>query len=253
MRLLNNLMNRALPALLMASSVTLLTAGLLSYAPSAFGDRHTPEPEIAAGDPLLQPTPSPIGRPTPTPVELTSPTPSQPPFATPSPGTPAVGIASRIRIPSLDIDLPIVASDLVVPGNLDLYPLCDVATFMRGFVQPGQEGTTYIYGHAQREMFAPLLKASLTDNGASMIGALVEVYTSDNELHLYEISLVKRHATDLSLAIAPAGEHQLVLQTSEGPSGTVPKLQILARPLSVVPTSAAEANPEPHPRVCLPG
>ena len=250
MRLLKNLINRALPALLIASSVTLLTAGLLSYSPSAFGDWRTPEPEIGGGDPLLNPSASPVGQPTPTPVELTSPTPSQQPGETLNP---VIGVATRIRIPSLDIDLPVVPSDLVVPGNLDLYPLCDVATFMRGFVQPGQEGTTYIYGHAQRGMFAPLLKASLTDNGSSMIGALVEVYTSDNELHLYEISVVKRHATDLSLAVAPPGEHQLVLQTSEGPSGTVPKLQILARPLSVVPTSAAEANPEPHPRVCLPG
>lgn len=252
MRLLKNLINRALPALLIASSVTLLTAGLLSYSPSAFGDWRTPEPEIGGGDPLLKPSASPADQPTPTPVELTSPTP------TPSrqPGetlSPVVGIPSRIRIPSLDIDLPIVPSDIVVPGNEALYPLCDVAMFLRAFVLPGQEGTTYIYGHAQRGMFAPLLKASLIDNGSSMVGALVEVYTSDDQLHLYAISVVKRHAIDLSLAAAPPGEHQLILQTSEGPSGTVPKLQILALSVSVIPATAADANPVPHPRVCLPG
>jgi hypothetical protein len=101
-------------------------------------------------------------------------------------------------------------------------------------------------------MFAPLLTSSQQNNGASMIGALIEVYTSDNRLHLYELYRVKRHATDLSLADAPADTHILVLQTSEGVSGTIPKLQVAARPLSVVPASAADANPRPHPRVCLP-
>ena len=67
-----------------------------------------------------------------------------------------------------------------------------------------------------------------------MIGALVEVYTSDNKLHLYEIYRVKRHATDLSLARGSPGEQMLVLQTSEGVAGTVPKLQVAARPVSVV-------------------
>ena len=116
-----------------------------------------------------------------------------------------------------------------MPGNSGFYPLCDVATYMTGF-NPGQAGTTYIYGHAQDGMFAPLLHASKYNDGASMIGSLVEVYTADNKLHLYEISLVKRHATDLSITNIPAGTHQLVLQTSEGWHGHIPKLQIAARP-----------------------
>jgi sortase family protein len=260
MRKVVSFLDRLLPALLMASSVTLLTAGLLSYAPSAFGDWRTPEPELGGGDPLLTlppsstpvdltPSPSPTLDPNATPVPSDGP-PTQSPGTTPSPG--AFGPATRIRIPSLDIDLPVIPGDLVVPGNVDFYPLCDVAMFMREYVEPGEVGTTYVYAHAQRGMFAPLLKASLVDNGASMIGALIEVYTSDNKLHLYELTLVKRHATDLSLADAPPGEHQLVLQTSEGVSGTIPKLQVLARPLTVVPAGPAEANPRPRPRVCLP-
>ncbi|MEX2546443.1 MAG: sortase [Chloroflexota bacterium] len=288
--------DRLLPALLMASSVTLLTAGLLSYAPSAFGDWQTPEP-VLDGDPLLTPPPDTSGRPTtdasadpgtsatpaagetptttPTPVDLT-PTPSlttdpnatptssetapptfipgqtNPPGTKPTPRPQGRGFATRIRIPSLHIDLPVVAGDLIVPGNRDFYPLCDVAMFMREYVQPGETGATYIYAHAQRGMFAPLLKASQVNNGASMVGALIEVYTSDNKLHLYELYRVKRHATDLSLANAPAGAHMLVLQTSEGVSGTIPKLQVAARPLSVVPASASDANPRPRPRLCLP-
>jgi hypothetical protein len=260
-----NIVERSMPALLMATSVTLLTAGLLSYAPSAFGDWQTPAPELADGDPLL--TIAPDARPSGRPSAHTSsrpgpsdeePTPSGVPLnpsARPtSASTPAPdrGVASRIRIPSLGIDLPVVAGDLDVPGNQAFYPLCDVAMYMPDYVQPAEEGATYIYAHAQRGMFAPLLKASQSGDGAAMIGALIEVYSSDDVLHLYEIYEVKRHALDLSLATTNPGEHILVLQTSEGPSGTIPKLQVAARPLSVVTATHAEANPGPQPRVCLP-
>ena len=269
---LRTLLDRVVPALLIAGSVTLLTAGLMSYAPPTFGEGPTPEPLIGGGDPLFEETPAPgatdpPGESTPSPT----PTPPGPPVITPWPydphsidpgatiwppstptAPPLAGVASRITIPSLNIDLPVVPSDLVVRGNRDFYPLCDVAMHMRGFVQPGESGTTYIYAHAQRGMFLPMLRASLRNDGASMIGALVEVYSSDNQLHLYEIFRVKRHATDLSLTIVEPGVHQLVLQTSEGVSGTVPKLQVAARPIAVVPATAAEANPRPRPRVCLP-
>jgi sortase (surface protein transpeptidase) len=161
-------------------------------------------------------------------------------------------VATRVVIPSLDIDLPVVASDLDVAGNVGNYPLCDVAQYMTAFVNPGQAGTTYIYGHAQSGMFAPLLHASKYNDGASMIGALVQVYTNDSKLHLYEITKVKRHATDFSITRIPAGQHQLVLQTSEGWHGHIPKLQVAARPLTVLPASYSDAHPTPHPRVCLP-
>lgn len=243
----------------MAAGVTLLTFGLLSYTPSAFGDRQTSEPSIAGGDPLFSARPS-VVVPTATPLEIgPSATPARPqasparPQASQTPAPSSRGVASRIRIPSLQIDLPVIPGDLVVPGNHDLYPLCDVAMYMPEFMQPGERGTTYIYAHAQRGMFLPLLRASQVDDGSSLIGGLIEVYTTRNELHLYEIVQVKRHATDLSLATTPGNVEQLVLQTSEGPSGTVPKLQIAARPVSVVPSTGAESAPDPHPRVCLPG
>ena len=255
----NRMVDRLLPTLLLAVGVTFLTAGILSYAPSTLGETQTAGP-WQDGDPRIEPTPPPSTAPSATPVPGSIPpasaTPGQvsptPIRATPtaSPGLPAN--ATRIRISAFEIDLPVVPGDLVVPGNENFYPLCDVAMFLLDFVQPGQEGTTYIYAHAQRGMFAPLLRASRVDDGAAMLGALVEVYTADAMLHLYEIDRVKRHATDLSLTETPPGVHQLVLQTSEGPSGTVPKLQVAARVLSVVPADPAEALPSPAPRVCGP-
>ncbi|HUR15832.1 MAG TPA: sortase [Candidatus Limnocylindrales bacterium] len=275
MRSIVSVLDRLVQAVLMAASVTLLTAGLLSFAPSTFGDWQTPEPSVVAGDPLLtvapgtspseSPTSPPPGlsfslAPGATPTQIATPTATGTPEPTPTgglgptgtPDYPNRGYATRIRIPSLGIDLPIVSGDLIVPGNRDFYPLCDVAMFMPQFVQPGESGATYIYAHAQRGMFAPLLRSSQLDNGSGMVGALIEVYTSDNKLHVYELYQVKRHATDLSLASPAPGEHMLVLQTSEGPSGTVPKLQVAARPLSVVPADLGEANPPANPRVCLP-
>ena len=249
-------LERLLPAFVMAAGVTLLTAGLLSYAPSAFGDWRTPEPN-AGGDPLFgvgpsaEPGAAPTGpathAPSATPIDIGSPAPGTP---TPEPANRV--FATRIRVPSLGIDLPVVSGDLAVTGNEDGYPLCDVAMFLPEFVQPGEPGTTYIYAHAQRGMFLPLLRASEQNDGAALLGGLIEVYTSADEMHLYEIVRVKRHATDLSLAIDAADAEQLVLQTSEGPSGTVPKLQVAARPVSIIRATTAEAQPSPQPRVCLP-
>ena len=264
MKRLLRVLDRLLPALLIASSVTLLAAGLLAYAPPQAADAQGSE---AAGDPLFPATPDGVANgptatpsapgttgpdylPTPSPVPPASPPPPPPPTAPPLGTGP---FATRIVIPSLGIDLPVVPGNLLVKGNKNFYPLCDVAMYLPSFGQPGQPGATYIYGHAQKGMFAPLLKNSQINDGASMVGALVEVYTDDDMLHLYEIFKVKRHALDLSLATnTPPGEHRLVLQTSEGVTGTVPKLQLGARPLSVVPATHAEAVPTPHPRVCLP-
>ncbi len=230
-----------LPAIVMASGVALLTAGLLAYAPSAFGDASTPRP--AAGDPLFGGVSS---GPNGSPLDIGSPSP-----ATLEPGANRP-YATRIRIPSLRIDLPVVSGDLTVPGYEGSYPLCDVAMFLPTFSQPGEPGTTYLYAHAQRDMFLPLLRASEIDDGAALLGGLVEVYASDDELHLYEIVRVKRHATDLSLATEAGHTAQLVLQTSEGPTGTIPKLQVAAMPVSVIRAETADAQPSPQPRVCTP-
>lgn len=267
MRLFARLLERLVPALLMAGGVTLLVAGSLSLAPPSLGDAQAPAGTGTAGNPALIPGPSP-----PTPSRTRPPTPlpsfepylpaGSPPAQTdgpapsvepsPPPALP-VAYATRVVVPSLRIDLPIVPGDLDVRGNRNSYPLCDVAQYLIELGQPGQPGTAYIYAHAQGGMFLPMLRASRRDDGQEMIGALVEVYTSDATLHLYEIFRVKRHATDLSLALdLEPGEHRLILQTSEGPEGVVPKLQVAARPIGLVPSTLDEAMPEAAPRACPP-
>lgn len=154
-------------------------------------------------------------------------------------------------IPALQIDLPVISPDVHVPNQgPDGYPPCDVALYHAAFVQPGEPGTTYLFAHARDGMFLPLLTATETRNGASMLGAIVEVYTDDDLQYVYVITEVKRHATDFSLAAAPAGVSQLVLQTSEGPRGTVPKLQVLAALQAILPADDTAAHPKAHPRGC---
>jgi hypothetical protein len=266
------LADRLLPALLMAASVTLLAAGLLWYgSPTATGGdlayaaRGPQATAVLPGDPGKLPTPGVV--PTPGPASSLGPGASPPaspaptvgpgqtglPGASPTPATPpVVAVATRVVIPSLNIDLPVVSRDLEVPNQgPDQYPPCDVAIYHTAFEQPGETGTTYLYGHARDGMFLPLLTASETRNGASLVGALVEVYTDDNRRYVYTISLVKRHATDFSIAEnVPAGESQVVLQTSEGPRGTLPKLQVLAQFQDVLDASQADAHPKPKPRPC---
>lgn len=160
--------------------------------------------------------------------------------------------ATRIIVRYLGIDLPIISRDRKVANQgPDQYPPCDVALYHTAFEQPGEPGTTYLYAHARDGMFLPLLEASMRDDGEELIGKVVRIYTSDDKLHLYRITKVKRHATDFSLVTdAPADKEQLILQTSEGPRGTVPKLQVLAEPYDVREVSREEARPEAKPRAC---
>lgn len=159
------------------------------------------------------------------------------------------GRASRVVVPAMGIDLPVVSSDLAPPP--DNFPLCDVAQYLTTYRQPGEPGTTYIYAHARPGMFLPLLSASLRADGAEMIGMEVLLYTSDAQLYRYRVFEVQRSVTDYDLANGvPPGEQRLILQTSEGPRGTEGKLAVAAEPIDVVASTTEEANPPPAPLVC---
>jgi hypothetical protein len=161
-------------------------------------------------------------------------------------------VPSRVVIPALRIDLPIVSGDVTVAGNPPDYPLCDVAQYLTTYRFPGHPGTTtWIYAHARDGMFLPILDASTKDNGASLIGVTVDVYSTGLRRYTYRITAVHRHAVDRSAAAAvPAGQRRLVLQTSEGPHGTVPKLQVSAELVGSSPASRGESMPGAAPRGC---
>jgi sortase (surface protein transpeptidase) len=235
-RILRLVRTRLLPAALTAAGVALITAGLVTYTDATLaGIPPTPSPAPSIVEPTASPSVAPSAS------HEASPSPSAEPSEGPSAPTPRR--ATRIAIPALQIDLP------VIMGTPE-YPLCNVAMFIADLGQPGGDRATYLYAHARKGMFLPLLEQSERRNGAAMIGMLVQVWTSDEQLFLYEITEVRRHQTDLEDA-ANADHDQLWLQTSEGPRGTVPKLQVVAEPLSNGPAAdPKDANPIPKPVVC---
>jgi hypothetical protein len=236
---IQSFLDRLLPALIAAGGVALLAGGLMTVLdPAAAQAELEASPSVAVATSTPEASASPSLGPSPS-VEV-SPSPS---------GSPAPAIASRVVVPAMKIDLPIVAQSFG-PGK-GTYPLCDVAQYLEVFGQPSEPGTTYLYAHAREGMFLPLLRASERNNGKSMIGDLVQVYTTDGTLYLYEIFRVKRHSRDFSLADdVPLGEQRLILQTSEGPKGTIPKLQVAARLVSIGSAPLDESNPKAKPRDC---
>lgn len=235
---LRSFLDRLVPALIAAGGVALLAAGLMTVLDPAAAQAEIEASPSVVATPTPSPSPRPSGSPTPSPEASASPS-----------GSPLPAVASRVVVPALKIDLPVVAQSFG-PGK-GAYPLCDVAQYLEIFGQPSEIGTTYLYGHAREGMFLPLLRASERNNGKAMIGDLVQVYTTDGTTYLYEIFKVKRHSRDFSLADdVPLGEQRLILQTSEGPKGTVPKLQVAARLVSVGTAPLDEANPKPRPKDC---
>jgi Sortase domain len=230
------LRTRLIPASLTAAGIALITAGLLSYTTPVETGQVEETPIVIEAS--ATPTQTAIASPSGSAPASTSPTPSA------APKFPKGRVATRVVVPGLKIDLPVVKP----PGNSSTYPLCDVAMYLRDLYQPGQGKATYIYAHAREGMFLPMLDASKVNNGQGMLGLLVQVYTSDDQLFLYEIISVRRHQTDLNRAIKAKTE-QLWLQTSEG--FHIPqKLQVVAKFITSGPTRHADAHPTPHPVVC---
>jgi len=236
--LLERFRTRLIPGLLTAAGVTMVGVGLWTYTNPVEAGLPTASPVPASVALSPSPSPSPSNAPaSPSASPETSP-------ASPSP-SPVERVATRVVVPALRIDLPVIRP----PGGAEAYPLCDVAMFIQELHQPGEPGATYIYAHARKGMFLPILDASKINNGRKMLGMLVQVYTSDDQLYLYEINEVRRHQTTLQDAVSATTE-QLWLQTSEGPRGTPGKTQVIAMPLSFGPADPGEAHPTPKPAVC---
>jgi len=232
------LRNRLLPAVLTALGVSLIAGGLLTYtgAVEPPGTEADASEIVVTAPPTTQPT---VVLPTIPPPGTLAPT--------PSPTIPADRVATRVVVPALKIDLPIVKGP---PTKV----LCNVAMYAEapGLVQPGFPGSFYLYGHARKGMFLPLLDQSKKNNGKGMLNMLVEVYTSDDMRLTYYITEVRRHVPKSNGFADPLSRttETLWLQTSEGPKGTPTVLQVVALPLSAAPADHAAAHPTPHPLVC---
>lgn len=267
--LLDALRTRLLPALLTAAGVVLVTAGLLSYAdPTAAGPRPV-ESEVVG---TLAPSEATVVTPSPGPSGTTGPPSADPgasgsvsPGPSASPTSPASlapdptkkpgrAVATRVVVPALGIDMA------VVKGN-DGYPWCNVAMYLHtgssaakdAFGQPGEDRATYLYAHARDGMFGPIYELAIERRTPrKMLGTVVQVYTSDFKLYLYEVREYRLHVTgarSLSDVIGATSE-ELWLQTSEGPAGTPGKTQLRAFPISVTDADPRESTPRARPVDC---
>jgi len=247
--LFNVLASRVVPALLTALGVVLITAGLLTYPdPTTAGTAVVATPEIIEAPSEVTVTQPPAS---PSPSVSLDPSVSPAPTLEPTPTPSGREIATRVAVPALDIDLPIIR------GN-DGYPYCNVAMYLSSskkadkdvFGQPGEGRATYIYSHARDGMFGPIYNLAIRDRTPNkMLGMIVHVYTSWNRLHVYEVRSVRLHVTSLDNAISRAKE-EIWLQTSEGPAGTKGKTQVIGRFLSVEDATRKEAQPKPKPVRC---
>jgi len=232
--------SRLVPAVLTAAGVALISAGLLSYDASS----AAANPSASATPTIVTADPSAVVDPSLPPINASVP-PTTLPSATPN----ADRVATRVVVEALDIDLPVIKPR----GGSSTYPQCNVAMYIQSPLrQPGQGGSTYLYAHARDGMFGPIYeRAILKQHGGpkSMIGMVVQVYTSDDQLFEYTVTEVRLHQLDLDDAIKATAE-ELWLQTSEGPKGTPGKTQLLAQPLITLPADHAAAHPTPHPVNC---
>ena len=151
--------------------------------------------------------------------------------------------STRIQIPALGINLA------VIPGA-STYPKCNVAMYMVTAWQPREPSTTFIYAHARKGMFLPLLTRSMINDGASMIGMTVRVWTSDNKLHTYVVDKVRRHVSVLTAEDVSGLSERLLLQTSEGPNFRYPKLILEAHRVSTAAATRAASQPVARPVSC---
>jgi hypothetical protein len=235
------LRDRLLPAVLTAAGVTLLAAGLLSYSgqvSAAVDPSISAAPTIVSADPGAS-----LSFPSLPPIDASPSTTGLPP-ASPN----ATRVATRVVVEALGIDLPIIKPR----GTSTTYPQCNVALYIQELSQPGSGRATYLYAHARDGMFGPIYeRAILKKSGGpkSMIGMVVQIYTSDDLLYEYAITEVRLHQLTLDDAINATTE-ELWLQTSEGPKGTPGKTQLLALPLITLPADHKAAHPTPHPVSC---
>jgi hypothetical protein len=159
--------------------------------------------------------------------------------------------ATRVRIPNVDGFMSARIDMAVIRGNAG-YPLCDVAMYSGAYSQPREpsDWATFIFAHARKGMFLPLLKEWQQNKGSQLIGKYVYVYTSNNKMHKYRITSLATGLTKQMALITSAGPDKLWLQTSTGPNYTYPKLFVKATWVSTSSVSYAAAHPKPHPYKC---
>lgn len=210
---------------------------LPSEPPAALAEEDVPIVDVFSSFPLSSP-------PVASNIPLASPISAASPTAVPSPA-PLAHKVTRIVLTKASVDLPVLE-----PKDNETFPYCDVAERLAYYDVPGNGNLTYLYAHARPKMFGGLLVASWKPN-SYLLGALVQVYTSDNLVYTYKVTEIHRRQSYTSFKVADnlKGE-SLIMQASETASKTGTKLVVVARPVKVGGASQSAAHPDANPRTC---
>ncbi|MFL5689655.1 MAG: hypothetical protein ACJ77I_11745 [Chloroflexota bacterium] len=150
--------------------------------------------------------------------------------------------ATRVVISTLGISLPVIR-------GTSSYPKCGVAMYTPSLGQPREPWYTFVYAHARRGMFLPMLTQYRNHGAAGLLGRVVKVYTSDSAVSYYKIVSVKK-TYDVYAGAYNVGTERLRLQTSTGPNTSYAKLIADAVRYKTVSTTYAASHPTPHPYSC---
>ncbi len=150
--------------------------------------------------------------------------------------------ATRVSVSGIGIDLPVIRA----PSG---YPRCRVAMYLPSVAQPREPGITFIYAHARRGMFLPLLTSWRNNGGRSLLGRTVKVWTSDSYVSYYRINRVRKTSRPMTGVFSLTRE-RLWLQTSTGPNNTYAKLIVEASRYKTVKSTYAAAHPRARPVPC---
>ncbi len=127
---------------------------------------------------------------------------------------------TRVRLPRLHIDLPLLEGDLARDVGRQATPT-GAAFHLPGTALPGEAGNAYVYAHARPGMFLSLRDVRLGD--------AVELIAPSGERLTYRVTRIDRavRADDLAF-LQPSDDERVTLQTSTGPHPNDPRFVVVA-------------------------
>lgn len=202
--------------------------GAFDLAASSSPADRTPEPTPAVPSPSPSPTATPASPASATPVEATSPTPAP----RPTPAVPEIGVRSaritdlatseraaapsRLRLPRLDLDLPVVPVGVADDGQMEIPEDVDEAGWYRFGPRPGEPGHAVVAGHVDDRVqglgaFRRLVELTEGDE--------VVVEADDGTTSTWRVSArrtIDKAALEADDLFTRTGEPRLVLVTCGG-------------------------------------
>ena len=128
---------------------------------------------------------------------------------------------TRIVVPRLQIDLPLLVGDSDRDVATQSTPT-GAAFLLPGSALPGTTGNSYVYAHARPGMFLSLWNVGLGDQ--------IEIVAPSGAILSYTVSEIDpRVAVSDLMYLLPTDDDRLTLQTSTGPRVSDPRFVVVAR------------------------